>query len=476
MMSIGMHCRLLGRPGRFAALRRFLDSRRAARPRLGLPPHRHRAALDRAASHPLPRGPVMTTPGRPALGHADLGPLPGARPPSARSQAALTRVFLSPEQRAANELDARLDARSGHERPARRDRQCRRPLRGRRTPGAPCLMLGSHLDTVRNAGKYDGMLGVVAAIDCVHALNERGTRLPFALEVVGFARRGRRALRRRRCSAAARSPAPSITKLLDNRDKDGTSMREALAAFGLDPARIGDAARRRADLLAYAELHIEQGPVLEAEGLPVGVVTAINGVNRFTVDIDGMAGHAGTVPDDPAPRRARRRGRMRARDRSALRTRAGARRHRRQASKPRRAPPTSFPAHVALHDRPPRAVGRAAPRARPPMSRRPSRSICARRDVKVDDPPDARRQDRHVRRRGCRSRSAPRSPPRACRCAGCRRGAGHDGMAIVDLVDIGMLFVRCERGISHNPLEAITVEDAELSARVFLRFIENFRR
>ena len=243
MMSIGMHCRLLGRPGRFAGAAPLPRSRRSPRPRLGMPPRRDRAALDRPASACRPRGAVMTTLAQPSgrriwdrcQALAALSEEPGA----------LTRVFLSAEQRAANELtlgwmreagmSARLDAIGN--------------VVGRyegRTPGAPCLMLGSHLDTVRNAGKYDGMLGVVAAIDCVHALNERGTRLPFAIEVVGFA--DEEGVRFGSTLLGSRAVAGTFdTKLLDSRDKDGMSMRDALAAFGLDPARTGDAARRRSD-------------------------------------------------------------------------------------------------------------------------------------------------------------------------------------------------------------------------------------
>ena len=240
-----------------------------------------------------------------------------------------------------------------------------------RTPGAPCLMLGSHLDTVRNAGKYDGMLGVVAAIDCVHTLNARGTRLPFAIEVVGFA--DEEGVRFGSTLLGSRAVAGTFDpKLLDNRDKDGTSMREALTAFGLDPERTGDAARRRADILAYAELHIEQGPVLEAEGLPVGVVTAINGANRFTVEIEGMAGHAGTVPmtlrRDALAAAAEcvlaiesRCGREPELVGTVGKLEAGAGRHQRH----------SRPGPV--HDRPPRAVGRAAPARHRPTSRRRSR-------------------------------------------------------------------------------------------------------
>src|SRR6185436_18770874 len=162
-------------------------------------------------------------------------------------------------------------------------------------PGLPCLMLGSHLDTVRDAGKYDGMLGVLSAIECVGALNATGTRLPFAIEVVGFGdeegvRFGSTLLGSR---AVAGTFDPAV---LAKTDADGMTMRDALTAFGLDPARFATVARRPEQVLAYAELHIEQGPVLEAAGLPVGVVTAINGGNRFAIELTGMAGHAGTVP------------------------------------------------------------------------------------------------------------------------------------------------------------------------------------
>src|SRR5436190_4040862 len=206
----------------------------------------------------------------------------------------LTRVYLSREQRAVNALvqgwmrdagmTARLDAIGN--------------CVGRyeaTSAGAPCLMLGSHLDTVRDAGKYDGMLGVVAAIECVDALNRASTRLPFAVEVVGFA--DEEGVRFGATLLGSRAVAGTFDpQVLDAVDAAGQSMRAAMAEAGLDGERVGDAARRPGDVLAYAELHIEQGPVLESLGASVGVVTAINGGNRFVVDIGGMAGHAGTVP------------------------------------------------------------------------------------------------------------------------------------------------------------------------------------
>src|SRR5688500_1546902 len=205
-----------------------------------------------------------------------------------------TRVFLSPQARAASDkvlawmreagMQARLDAIGnavGRYEGAR--------------AGAPCLMLGSHLDTVRDAGRYDGMLGVVTAIECVHALHAESRKLPFAIEAVGFGDEG--GARFGTTLLGSRAIAGTLDpQLLETRDASGTTIAEALRGFGLDPAEVPALRRKRGDLLAYAELHIEQGPVLEAEGLPVGVVTAINGFSRLRVALQGEAGHAGTVP------------------------------------------------------------------------------------------------------------------------------------------------------------------------------------
>ena len=285
-------------------------------------------------------------------------------------------------------------------------------------PGAPCLMLGSHLDTVRNAGKYDGMLGVVAAIDCVHALNARGTRLPFAIEVVGFA--DEEGVRFGSTLLGSRAIAGTFDpRLLDSRDGGGTSMRDALTAFGLDPERSGNAARRRADVLAYAELHIEQGPVLEAEGIPVGVVTAINGANRFTVDIEGFAGHAGTVPMDL------RRDALAAAAECVLAIESRCAREPELVGTVGRleaAPGATnvIPGHVrfTIDLRAPQDDRRAqrGGRHRDGHQRRSARAATSRstsaRRTRARPPPA---------RPGCRIRSAGRSQPKGCRCAGCPR-------------------------------------------------------
>jgi len=384
--------------------------------------------------------------------------------------AALTRVFLSDEHRAANELVLGWMREAGMS--ARVDEIGNAVGRYEgRTPGLPCLMLGSHLDTVRDAGKYDGMLGVVAAIDCVHALCARDERMPFAIEVIGFA--DEEGVRFGTAFLGSRAVAGTLDMIvLESSDAGGVSMREALLRFGLDPQRIGRAARRPADVLAYAELHIEQGPVLEAEGLPVGVVTTINGASRFIVDIEGLAGHAGTVP------MRRRQDALAAAAECVLAIESRCR---------------SEPDLVGT-------VGRltAAPGAtnvipgsvrftidvRAPQDEQRVRaaadveaaigSICARRNV------TARIRPTHEGRTTACAGWMQEQIGQAIAAEGLRvrplpSGAGHDGMAMIDLADIGMLFVRCQGGVSHNPREAITAGDAELSARVLLRFIERFR-
>src|SRR5258708_28990597 len=155
-------------------------------------------------------------------------------------------------------------------------------------------MLGSHYDTVRDAGKWDGPLGLITAISCVADLHKRGRRLPFAIEVIGFA--DEEGVRFASTLLGSRAVAGTfIESALGVRDEAGISMREALTKFGLDPDHIGAAARARNELLAYVELHIEQGPVLEAQNLPVGVVTAIAGATRLAATLERRGGHAGTV-------------------------------------------------------------------------------------------------------------------------------------------------------------------------------------
>jgi allantoate deiminase len=382
----------------------------------------------------------------------------------------LTRVFLSPEQRAASErvlewmreagMSARLDAIGN--------------VVGRyegERPGLPCLMLGSHLDTVRDAGKYDGMLGVVSAIECVHSLNSRRKRLPFAIEVMGFA--DEEGVRFNATLLGSRAVAGTFNQAaLDALDKWGVSMRAALATFGLTPEEIGKATRRKDDVLAYAELHIEQGPVLEAEGLPIGVVSAINGASRFAVEIGGVAGHAGTVP-------------MHQRcDALAAAAECVLAIERRARGVPELVGTVGnleclpgavnvIPGKVrfTIDIRSPRDEERLAAAA---DVERSLAEICERRKVALQN------TQTHEGRVAACAPWLEEQIGEAIRAEGLpvRRlpsGAGHDGMAMIDLADIGMLFVRCKGGISHHPAESVTREDVETGARVFLRFIECFR-
>src|SRR4051794_24323234 len=183
----------------------------------------------------------------------------------------LARIFLTEEHRSAADLilgwmrdagmSAHLDAIGN---------VCGR-YEGDR-PGLPCLMLGSHYDTVRDAGKWDGPLGLITAIGCVADLHRRGRRLPFAIEATGFA--DEEGVRFASTLLGSRAVAGTFDEnVLRSKDSAGISMRDALTKFDLDPDRIGAAARARGELLGYVELHIEQGPVLEGLNLPVGVVT-----------------------------------------------------------------------------------------------------------------------------------------------------------------------------------------------------------
>lgn len=383
---------------------------------------------------------------------------------------ALTRIFLSTEQRAASELVTTWMQEAGMTVKIDAIGNVVGRYEGER-PGLPCLMFGSHLDTIRNAGKYDGMLGVVTAIECVQALANQGMRLPFAIEVVGFS--DEEGVRFGATLLGSRAVAGTFDQsLLKAHDSNGTGFVEAMSDFGLDASCISDAARRKDDILAYAELHIEQGPVLEAEGLPVGVVTAINGFSRARITLTGFAGHAGTVP------MALRRDALAAAAECVLTIEDIARKEPDLVGTVGRIEAAPGAINVipgstvfTLDVRSPRDAVREPGLARMLAA---CQAICAKRGVSFAV---ERLQDHS-----------------ATACAGwlmsqfdaavaaegvpvmhLPSGAGHDGMAMRAIADIAMLFVRCEGGISHNPAEAITEADAGIGARVLSRFIENFQ-
>jgi allantoate deiminase len=383
----------------------------------------------------------------------------------------LTRIFLTREHRAAAELildwmrsagmRAHLDAIGN---------VCGR-YEGDH-PGLPCLMLGSHYDTVRDAGKWDGPLGLITAISCVADLHNRGRRLPFAIEVIGFA--DEEGVRYASTLLGSRAVAGTfVESVLGTRDADGISMREALVQFGLDPDHVGAATRTRRELLAYIELHIEQGPVLEQQDLPVGVVTAIAGATRLAARLTGMAGHAGTVP-------------MGLR-RDAL---AGAAECISAIEEFCRTDQGGLVGTVGyIH---------AMPGATNVIPGQVSFTI----DIRAPTDPHRMRavtdlvrqiEDIAGRRKLAlqldvthENRTVPCAPWLKAQVAEAiaaeglgvfelPSGAGHDGMAMIDIADVGMIFVRCRGGISHHPDEHVELADADAGARVLLRLVENFR-
>ncbi len=382
----------------------------------------------------------------------------------------LTRVFMSAEQRRASQLVLGWMQQAGM---AAQEDAIGNVI-GRYDsdpPGAPAVLLGSHLDSVRDAGKWDGPLGVVTAIACVDALHRAGVRLPFAIEVVGFS--DEEGTRFGATMLGSRALTGSFDHaLLALKDRDGVSMADAIRAYGLDPARIGDAKRRPEDFLGYLELHIEQGPVLERLRLPVGCVTAIAGATRLLVTITGQAGHAGTVP-------------MQGRH-DALAAAAGCV----LAVEGRAVMEDGLVATVGRLEAFPGAVnvipGRAeftvdmraaddAARLRMDADIRAAiERVCARRDVTASivqthalpAAPCAPRLQRliagAIEAEGLPVRLLP-------------SGAGHDAMEIAAIAPIGMIFVRCRGGISHNPAEHASEADIETGARVLYRAITAFQ-
>jgi hydantoinase/carbamoylase family amidase len=341
-----------------------------------------------------------------------------------------------------------------------------------RTPnaaGKPTLLLGSHIDTVRDAGAYDGNFGVLAAITAVGALPPDP---PYAIEIIAFGdeegSRFPQTLSGSRAIAGRFDPSA-----LDAADKTGTTLRDALIAFGCNPDAIPQIARDPAGILAYIELHIEQGPVLEGSKIPVGIVTAINGASRLSVTLTGTAGHAGTIP------MAMRRDALAAAAEQILFIESHA---------------SGIPSLVAtvgaiaIHPGAPNSVpGRATYSI---DIRAPEDSIRAQAVAAITARLHEIAGRRDIEISVTRTHDAP-----ATQCAPWLQaqlasaiavqnlpifhlpsGAGHDAMAIAALCPVAMLFVRCKGGISHTPEESITTEDADIAVAVLLEFLRNFAK
>lgn len=328
--------------------------------------------------------------------------------------------------------------------------------------GAGTLLLGSHLDSVRDAGRYDGPLGVMVAIAAVQRLHDEERRLPFAIEVLAFA--DEEGLRFGSTYLGSRAVAGRLSEEeLRRADDGGVTMADAIRAFGGDPSRLAGDRWRGDRPLGYVEVHIEQGPILESLGLPVGVVSAIAGQSRYELTFTGEAGHAGTVPM--------------AERRDAL-----------------VAASLFVPAIEHLEPGVVATVGKLS--VRPGAANVIPGEVTLSLDVRSPD--DAQRKEAcegllrlageiaaqrnvEVTVSPVSERAAVASSPRI---TGMLRqaigegavevasGAGHDGVYMSEITDIGMLFVRCKGGISHHPAESVTVEDVAVAIEVLGRYLD----
>jgi len=334
---------------------------------------------------------------------------------------------------------------------------------------AKTLLTGSHYDSVRDGGKYDGRLGILVPLAIVGHLHARGERLPFHLEVIGFAEEEGVRFRSTFLGSNALTGQFDLA-LLDQVDAAGITMRRALADCGHDVGQIGAIARDPNDVLGFVEVHIEQGPVLLGHGLALGVVTAIAGSSRYLIELTGLASHAGTTP------MAMRRDAAAAAAEIVLMVEARCSQHCCQHA--------SLVGTVGQLDVPNGSVNVIAGHCTLSLDIRAADD--AVRLAAVQDVLDAiaaicarRRIDAAIVE-VVAAAAAPCAPwlmdqlGAAVERAGLPRcdlasGAGHDAMAMAKLTDVAMLFTRCGNGgISHNRLETMTADDADIAAQVLL--------
>lgn len=377
----------------------------------------------------------------------------------------LTRPYGSGAMRKANDVVAGWMQGAGTT--VRRD--AIRNLIGRyEGEGEGTLVLGSHLDTVRDAGKYDGTLGVLAALSCVEQLHARGERPPFSIEVVAFA--DEEGLRYRTTYLGSSVYAGSFDPaLLEREDENGVSLADAVREFGGDTAGLA-VGRGDEDLIGYCELHIEQGPVLENLGSPVGVVTGIAGQTRARVGFVGEAGHAGTVP------MAGRRDAFCAAAEFALAAEQAAR-----DEKEAVATVGEIEVHPGANNViPGRAYLSLDLRHGKDAVREKLRDTLRERAEEIAAARGCEARWQVVQENGAlptdpelsvllqRAASGPEGEQDVPRLPS---GAGHDAAPLSGIAPIAMLFVRCKDGVSHNPAESVAKEDVAAALETMDRFI-----
>jgi allantoate deiminase len=344
-------------------------------------------------------------------------------------------------------------------------------LRGR-YEGTPdtyeTLLIGSHLDSVRDAGKYDGPLGVLVGIAVVQGLHDRGRRLPFAIEVVGFA--DEEGLRFGTTYLGSKALAGSFDSAdLDRTDAGGVTMAQAIRTFGGDPDSIAKDRLIEGELIGYCEVHIEQGPVLEARALPVAVVSAIAGQTRHQLTFKGEAAHAGTTPMD---------NRKDALVAASVFVQAVADHAGSQAGlvatvgqlivQPGAANVVPGEAILSLDVRHAHDADRLKASK---LLVDVARKIANQRGIEL--------KTRQVSENGsvqCSERLTA-VLAQAVKDVGqpvvqLASGAGHDAVEMAGVAEIAMLFVRCKGGISHNPAESVTEQDVAVAIDVIGKFVE----
>jgi N-carbamoyl-L-amino-acid hydrolase len=340
---------------------------------------------------------------------------------------------------------------------------------------AKTLMTGSHYDTVRNGGKYDGRLGIFTPMACVRELSRQGRRLPFDFEVIGFSEEEGQRYKATFLGSGALiggfNPA-----WLDQKDADGITMREAMEHAGLPGTleAIGALKRNPADYLGFVEVHIEQGPVLNELDLPLGIVTSINGGVRYLCEVVGMASHAGTTPMN------RRRDAASAVAELAL------------YIEKRAAKDGDSVGTIGIWNVPGGSTNVVPGRCQFTLDLRAPTN--AQRDALVNDVLKElaavceRRGVHHTVEETMRASAAPSAPEWQRRWESAvdalgvplyrmPSGAGHDAMKLHEVMPQAMLFVRGQNsGISHNPLESSTSDDMQLAVEAFQLLLDNLAK
>jgi len=352
------------------------------------------------------------------------------------------------------------------------------------SPHAKTLMTGSHYDTVRNGGKYDGRLGIFVPMACVRELARAGKRLPFHLEVVAFAEEEGQRYKATFLGSGA-LVGDFKNEWLDQQDADGITMRQAMKQAGLNVNDIPKLTRNAADYLGFVEVHIEQGPVLNELDIPLGVVTSINGSVRLVGEVVGMASHAGTTPMD------RRRDAATAVAELALYVEKRAAELNAMSADAAGKPASACVGTVGMLTVPNGSINVVPGRCQFSLDLRATNN--ALRDSLMNDVVAElqaiceRRGLHYTLEETMRANAAPSSPEWQARWEAAVRslgvpvfhlpsGAGHDAMKLHEVMPQAMLFVRGQNaGIRHNPLESTTSDDMQLAIDAFMHLLHDLR-